>query len=121
MKIIVKKIACPAEVKEVKRLELEDMQKIVGGLIEPIYIDEETICWCNEEGKLFGLDVNIVLETEAFGEIADTVHGDIFFTSADEDDESLNDRQVENLLQKLNKGIYRLAKSDMHAVPVLTI
>lgn len=38
---------------------LSGMQKIVGGLIEPVYCFEDPVCIVvNEEGKLLGLDIN---------------------------------------------------------------
>lgn len=120
MKIVTKKVGEMAKVKEVKNLSLEMMQSLVGGLIQPIYI-EDSICWCNEEGKLLGMDVNLALTTDFLGEIVDTVNGDVFFTSADEENEGLNDRQIQSILEKVNDGICTLASSDMHFVPILII
>lgn len=38
---------------------LEGMQKVVGGLIEPVYCFQEPVCCIvNEEGKITGLDLN---------------------------------------------------------------
>lgn len=37
---------------------LSDMQKVVGGLIQPVDIDENATLICNEEGKLLGLEGN---------------------------------------------------------------
>lgn len=38
---------------------LEGMQKVVGGLIEPVYYFQEPVCFIvNEEGKMTGLDLN---------------------------------------------------------------
>ena len=42
---------------------LESLQGIVGGLIEPIYFDEEAII-VNEEGKINGLPFNRALRDE---------------------------------------------------------
>ena len=45
-------------------LTLAEMQAVVGGFIEAFWVvgsdDHKTIdCYCNEEGKLTGLDVNV--------------------------------------------------------------
>lgn len=37
---------------------LEELQKIVGGLIEIVQLDEDRIMVINEEGKLLGLPIN---------------------------------------------------------------
>ena len=37
---------------------LENLQKIVGGLIEYVELDYHTDCVCNEEGKLLSLELN---------------------------------------------------------------
>lgn len=37
---------------------LSAMQKVVGGLIQPVDIDENATLICNEEGKLLGLEGN---------------------------------------------------------------
>ena len=37
---------------------LDDMQRVVGGLIEEIDLDNNTVLVCNEEGKLMNLQAN---------------------------------------------------------------
>ena len=58
MKVIIKapeeKIGHIADIKN----ELKTLQKIVGGYIEVIPLDETTVCICNEEGKLLNLEPN---------------------------------------------------------------
>lgn len=120
MRIITKKVGEGAVVAEVENLTLEAMQALVGGLIQPVYMDD-IICWVNEEGKLFGLDVNVALTAGPFGKVIDTLHGDIFFTNEEEGNEGLNDIQVQSLLERLNDGTRTFARSDMHIVPILTI
>ena len=105
---------------EMKTLELEDMQSLVGGLIQPVYMDD-IICWVDEEGKLKGKDVNVALTSSYMGEILDTLHGDIFFTNEEEGDEGLNSLQIQSLLERLNDGLQTFACSDMHPVPILTL
>lgn len=38
--------------------DLKSMQEAVGGLIELVYLGDESIAVCNEEGKLIGLEGN---------------------------------------------------------------
>lgn len=38
---------------------LENLQKIVGGYIECVYLREDLVIICNEEGKLLGLEPNM--------------------------------------------------------------
>ena len=120
MKIITKRVGEAAVVSDVEKLELEDMQELVHGLIQPIYMDD-IICWCNDEGKLRGMDVNLALTETYAGEIIDTVHGDVFFTGAEEGEEGLNACQIQSLLERLNDGIRTFARSDFHQVPILVI
>lgn len=89
MKIIVKKVGCPCEVVEVEKLELDDMQNIVGGYVECMELDvgEKDVpirvdMWLNEEGKLHGLEPNIALFNE--DGVQDIVVGDVFFACHDE-------------------------------------
>ena len=37
---------------------LKSMQEIVGGLIQPIYLDDSVALICNDEGKLMNLPAN---------------------------------------------------------------
>lgn len=51
----------PGKVARVTEIDvsLEGMQKVVGGLIEPVYYFQEQVCCIvNEEGKMRGLDLN---------------------------------------------------------------
>lgn len=88
MNILVKKCNEPCFVKKVDKLELEDMQALVGGWIEclecnvgkdgsPRYVD----MWINEEGKMHNLSPNLAL-TDG-DKVVDVVMGDVFFTAHD--------------------------------------
>ena len=54
---------------------LEEMQKMVGGIIEIVYFDDNTVMVINEEGKLLGLppehgrDRNISRPLSGFGRL----------------------------------------------------
>lgn len=54
MKIVVKKVGCEPEVREIEK-ELHVMQSIVDGWVECFNIPNNIVCVCNEEGKLRGL------------------------------------------------------------------
>ena len=45
---------------EDKQLQLEQMQKVVGGYIEIVRLKNGWLVVCNEEGKLIGLEENPV-------------------------------------------------------------
>lgn len=80
----------PGKVPYEKDIEntLRSLQKEVGGLIQPIYMEDGTILCCNDEGKLNGMEMNRRL------------YGDIicgpFFVVGDGGDDfvSLTDEQV---------------------------
>ena len=92
MRIVVKKVGQPPEVKEVN-CELYELKEIVGGWIESFRLGFNNIlCVCNEEGKLFKLPVNFICH-------GDPICGDVFFCSKGYDDfESLNDEQIETIM-----------------------
>lgn len=62
---------------------LEDMQKIVGGNIEVIRLDENVIAILNEEGKLMGLPSNRVWLDENTDCPIDVLKGNIFCCRSD--------------------------------------
>lgn len=43
---------------------LEGLQKVVGGYIETVYLEDDVVLVCNEEGKLMGLSGNRSLEND---------------------------------------------------------
>lgn len=61
---------------------LEEMQKLVGGLIQAVYpFEEEVALICNNEGKLLGLPLNRALRDED-GDIYDVISGPFFLCAA---------------------------------------
>ena len=81
---------------------LKSMQEIVGGLIQPIYLDDSVALICNDEGKLMNLPANRGLRDKA-RQIYDIVFGTFFLcgTPADSDHfTSLTPEQIEQY-QKL--------------------
>lgn len=82
---------------------LEAMQKLVGGYVEVVYMFDNVFMVCNEEGKLMGLEPNLVLRN------GDVVVGDIFFVEFDEEGEMKsfdNRRKQEVLVVGLASGIF---------------
>ena len=81
---------------------LKSMQEIVGGLIQPIYLDDSVALICNDEGKLMNLPANRGLRDKD-RQIYDIVFGTFFLcgTPADSDHfTSLTSEQIEQY-QKL--------------------
>lgn len=99
MKIITKKVNEAPKVQEVEKLELADMQELVGGYIEHLDCGGLDM-WLNEEGKLHGLLPNLV--TFYGKEATDVVVGDVFFTACDDDGETigLTDEQVDDIMNR---------------------
>ena len=76
---------------------LEDMQNVVGGLIQAVYPFEEPVALiCNEEGKLLGLPLNRSLRDEA-GQVYDIVAGTFFLCAAPPDSENFESLSEEQL------------------------
>jgi hypothetical protein len=75
IKVALKKIN-----ESVKLVEVEDTltayQELVGGYIEVVYLENDFILICNEEGKLEGLPMNFPLGR-------DIIVGDVFFSKDD--------------------------------------
>lgn len=84
---------------EVKSIgnELEDMQQLVGGLIE-YYPLEDAALICNKEGKNRGLPLNRAVYDDS-GNLTEIIAGDFFICSAPEDSDDF-ESLPENLIQK---------------------
>lgn len=107
MKILVKRIGeTPKELEIDSMNKLGSMQRIVGGYIEPISINDHIDVVCNEEGKLLGLEPNAYLYTDEDG-VLDILCGDILFVRYNEegDYESLTYDDIATMKSMLN-GTY---------------
>lgn len=80
IRIIKKSPALPPEAIYIEPT-LKAMQEIVGGYVEVIKLSPTVDLWCNEEGKLVGLPLNILLTHG--DEVVDMVCGDFFLASHD--------------------------------------
>ena len=56
--------------------DLKELQSIVGGWLECIPFEKGMWLWCNEEGKLIGLESN-------FWYYGDVIVGTVFFSRSD--------------------------------------
>ena|SRR6185312_4621569 len=95
---------------------LEDMQKIVGGYIE--YVDlgalsqipelEGYDLYCNEEGKLIGLPLNVIFP-------ADHMMGDFFISKANEEGEtiSLTKEDIEKIVYQMEYNSNLVSAHDI--------
>ncbi len=84
MNIIIKRVGAEPEVVSYENFGLEDMQELVGGLIEAIYVGGEIDLWCNDEGKVYDMPINLALGDTDNRQILDTIHGDVFFAARDD-------------------------------------
>lgn len=81
MRILVVEPERRPKVKEIDS-SLKSMQEVVGGLIQPIPLDDpDVILVCNDEGKLMDLPANRGLRNET-GQIYDIVCGTFFICGA---------------------------------------
>lgn len=107
-KVMIKKVGEKPVVVEVEEISLRYMQGVVGGYIEMPYLsdalNERRIdIVINEEGKLEGMDANMLLLSKEDG-VIDVLVGDILFVANDGQGRTigLNDDQISDL-QKMFK------------------
>jgi len=96
MRILVVEPERRPEVREIDD-SLKAMQQIVGGLIQPIYLDDSVALVCNDEGKLMDLPPNRGL-WDKDGQIYDIVFGTFFLCGVPADSDhftSLTTEQIE--------------------------
>lgn len=96
MRILVVEPERRPEVREIDD-SLKAMQDIVGGLIQPICLDDSVALICNDEGKLMNLPANRALRDKD-GQIYDIVFGTFFLCGAPADSDhftSLTTEQIE--------------------------
>lgn len=96
---------------------LEALQSIVGGWIEVPYLserfaEEEIDVVINEEGKLIGLEPQIVVVEKNTNKILDLIMGNCIFVSHNEEGDTigLNDKQINIVKEELK---YEAITSNM--------
>lgn len=83
---------------------LSVMQKAVGGYIEVVPLDGDTVLICNEEGKIHGLPLNRAVYDEHH-RMTEIIAGDFFICNAPPDREdftSLTEKQLEKYTKTFN-------------------
>ena len=98
LRILMKRVNQEPEEMEIEDT-LETKQALVDGLIEVVYITDEILLICNEEGKLLNLPPNLMFEF-------DYIAGDCFFIGDDYENgdfKSLIDEQIEEIKELCEK------------------
>ena len=103
MRVLVIEPECRPEVREIDD-SLKAMQEIVGGYIQPIYLDDSVALVCNDEGKVMNLPLNRGLR-DKIGQIYDIVSGTFFLCGAPADSDhftSLTPEQIEQYRKRFH-------------------
>lgn len=103
MRVLVVEPEHRPEVREIDG-SLKAMQDIVGGLIQPIYLNDSVALICNDEGKLMNLPANRGLRDDN-GQIYDIVCGTFFLCGAPADCDrftSLTPEQIERYEERFH-------------------
>lgn len=85
---------------------LENYQKLVGGYIELVALDDKAELVLNEEGKVLGLPMNGFFSSN--GKVVDHIAGDYFIVGVEDDFVSLTDDQIEKYLEMAKEGNIKL-------------
>ena len=124
MLAVVKRCGKAAEIAHISG-ELGELQDIVGGLIEGQGLDEDTDIICNDEGKILGMPMNVVLGDGA-GEdeldFIDVLCGDIVIVGCDRSRGafvSLEPASAVSLVRRLSSEF--VMTSSMELLPVLRL
>lgn len=97
MKIVLKKVNQDPEVMEIAP-NLKVYQNLVGGLIDCMDIENDISIVFDDEGKLKGKDINLIVSKGAW---TDFIVGDLFFIGIDKEEGefvSLTDEQIEYIM-----------------------
>ena len=103
MRVLVVEPERRPEVREIDD-SLKAMQEIVGGYIQPIYLDDSVALVCNDEGKVMNLPLNRGLRDKN-GQIYDIVSGTFFLCGAPADSDhftSLTPEQIEQYRKRFH-------------------
>lgn len=95
------------------RKDIHAMQSIVGGLIEPVYFEEDgdALCWCNEEFLLNGSAPNRVIGNTL-------IHGTCFISGDGYNDEgerdscTLTDEQIAKYTQMFPQSVVEISPEE---------
>lgn len=96
---------------------LEEMQALVGGLIQAVYpFDEPVALVCHDEGKLLGLPLNRMLRLPGTGEIYDVIAGPFFLCGAPPDSDSfvsLTDDQLSRYAERFRLPEFFVGENEV--------
>jgi len=98
------------EVMEVEQIEYDTLYEAVNGLVELVSINEDIDMWLNEEGKINGLEPNIIaslIYNKVFPNF-DVIMGDVVITGgADEEGNTvgLSDESIHDVMALIQDGI----------------
>lgn len=95
------------------RKDIHAMQSIVGGLIEPVYFEEngDALCWCNEEFLLNGSAPNRIIGNTL-------IHGTCFISGDGYNDEgerdscTLTDEQIAKYTQMFPQSVVEISPEE---------
>ena len=101
MKVIYKKANGKPEILDINN-DYKELQKLVGGYFDHLYLSKNVGVYLHDEGKLLNLDKNVVLYDEDLN-ILDILVGDIVIVQhSRENDISLSDKNIEKYVKMLN-------------------
>jgi len=109
-KVITISIDNQVDIIEVDAIEYETLSTAVNGMIELVSLSEDVDMWLNEEGKLRGMEPN-VLATLLFNKVFpnfDVIMGDIIITGGSDDDGNtvgLSDASIIDIFAMLQDAI----------------
>ena len=98
------------EIKEVESIEYETLSTAVNGMIELVSINKDIDMWLNEEGKIIGLEPNVIASMifyKAFSQL-DIIKGNVIITGGSDDDGNtvgLSDESIQDIFALLQSGI----------------
>jgi hypothetical protein len=98
------------EIKEVESIEYETLSTAVNGMVELVSINEDVDMWLNEEGKIIGLEPNIIASliwNRVFPNF-DIVMGDVIITGGADDAGNtvgLSDESIQDVMSLIRDGI----------------
>ena len=98
------------EIKQVESIEYETLYEAVNGLVELASIDDDIDMWLNEEGKINGLEPNIIASliwNKVFPNF-DVIMGDVIITGGvDEEGNTvgLSDKSIQDVMALIEQGL----------------
>lgn len=87
----------------------QNFRALVEGDIQLVFLDDDTVLFCNEVGKLIGLEGNRKLDN------GDVIAGHFIIVGANdgEDNISLTDKQIDKYMKRFDEIEYYMKLSSM--------